>query len=82
MDLGVAIAFVLTAIGCCMLACSVFGWCVRDLNTVERIVLAIACIAALCNHILIAGLAGCAAIAALVVYFVLTNKSKKEAASI
>ena len=82
MDLGVVIAFVLTAIGCCMLACSVFGWCVRDLNTVERIILAAACIATLCNHILVAGIAGCAAIAALTVYFVLTNKGKKETASI
>lgn len=76
-DAGVAIAFALTAIGCCALAFSVFGWAFRDLNKVERILLFAACAALLCNHMMMAGLVGLAATVALFVYFKMTSKKSE-----
>lgn len=73
-DGAVAIAFVLTAIGCCVLSCSVFGWAFRDLKTVERLILFVVCVLLLCNHIMVAGLAGLVLFVVLSIYFNLTKK--------
>lgn len=73
-DAGVAIAFLLTALGCCILSFSVFGWAFRDLNKVERLLLFIACLLLLSNHILLAGVAGLAVIVVLLVYFKMTHQ--------
>ena len=81
-DGGVILAFVLTAIGCCILACAVFGWLFRDLKTWERVVLAAACIVTLCNHILPLGLAGLAATVAVAVFFKMTAGKQKEVPAI
>ncbi len=80
-DLGVIVTFVLTALGCCFLSCSVFGWCIRDLNLAERILLAAACLVTLCNHILLAGIIGLAVTAVLIVYFWMTNKNRTAPAA-
>ena len=69
MDAGVALTFVLTAVGSCTLSCAVFGWLMKDLNTVERIVLAIVSVMALCNHIPVVGFVGMAAIVLMAVMF-------------
>lgn len=76
-DAGVAIAFALTAIGCCALAFSVFGWAFRDLKKMERILLFAACVALLCNHMMMVGLVGLAATVALFVYFKMTSKKSE-----
>lgn len=81
-DAGVVIAFVLTAIGCCILACAVFGWLFRDLKTVERLILAAASIVTLCNHILPLGLAGLAATVVLAVIFKMSAGKQKEVPAI
>lgn len=81
-DGGVAFSFVITAIGCCSLAFTVFGWFVRDLKTVERIVLLIACVLTLCNHILPVGLIGLVLTVTLFVYCVVTSKKTKEIAQL
>ncbi|MBQ9663558.1 MAG: TRAP transporter fused permease subunit [Oscillospiraceae bacterium] len=81
-DGGVILTFVLTAIGVCFLSCAVFGWLLRDLKAVERIVLAVACILTLCNHILPLGLAGLAAVVVLTVFFKMTAGKQKEVPAI
>ena len=81
-DGGVLLAFVLTAIGCCILACAVFGWLFRDLKTVERVILAAASIVTLCNHILPLGLAGLAATVVLAVIFKMSAGKQKEVPAI
>lgn len=72
-DLNVAITFIVTAIGCCALAFAVFGWCVRDLNKVERILLLFACIMTLCNHIFMVGVIGILITIGLLAYFKMTS---------
>ncbi|MBQ1490993.1 MAG: TRAP transporter fused permease subunit [Blautia sp.] len=80
MDAGVAIALLLTAIGCCGIACAVFGWLVKDLNMFERLLLAVASVTLLCNHILYVGLAGLAAVVVLFLFFKATAKGQKAKA--
>ena len=79
MDAGVAFTLVLTALGCCGIACAVFGWLAKDLNLVERLLLAVASIALLCNHMLYVGLIGLAALVALFFLFKVTGGKKASA---
>lgn len=76
-DLSVAITFIITALGCCALACAEFGWLIRNLNKVERAILLVACICALCNHILIVGIIGVVMLIVMLVYLKL-SMNKKE----
>ena len=55
-DGSVVLAFVLTALGCCLLSFVVFGWAFRNLRIPERIVLFVSCVLLMCNHILVAGM--------------------------
>ena len=55
-DGSVVLAFVLTALGCCLLSFVVFGWAFRNLRIPERIVLFVSCVLLMCNHILVAGI--------------------------
>lgn len=57
-DGSVVLAFVLTALGCCLLSFVVFGWAFRNLRIPERIVLFVSCVLLMCNHILVAGMIG------------------------
>ena len=75
-DASVAVTFVLTALGCCVLSFSVFGWAFRNLNKVERILLFATCVLLLCNHITVAGITGLAGIAVLLVYFKMSHKKE------
>lgn len=72
LDGAVVISFILTAVGCCALSCSIFGWFIRDLTKGERLLLFVACVLAICNHIMILGAAGLALIVLLTIYFKLT----------
>ena len=75
-DGSVVLAFVLTALGCCLLSFVVFGWAFRNLRIPERIVLFVSCVLLMCNHILVAGMIGFALAIVLFVYFKMTsNKS-------
>ena len=75
-DGSVVLAFVLTALGCCILSFVVFGWAFRNLRIPERIVLFVSCVLLMCNHILVAGMIGFALAIVLFVYFKMTsNKS-------
>ncbi len=77
-DVLVCISFIITSVGCCSLAFSVFGWMVRDLNMVERAILLVACVLTLCNHILVAGLIGLVMTIVMFVYLKMTANTQKE----
>jgi TRAP transporter 4TM/12TM fusion protein len=57
-DAGVCIALILSLIGVCTLGFAIFGWFIKNLNTVERVILAAAGLMTLCNHIPVVGIAG------------------------
>ncbi len=77
-DMSVLAAFIITAIGCCTLSFSVFGWMIRDMNKMERLVLLAACILTLCNHILAAGIAGVVLTVIMFIYLKATATTEKE----
>ena len=77
-DGGVILTFALTAIGCCMLACAVFGWMFRDLRPWERVALAVVSIATMYNHILQVGFAGLAVTVILAIFFKMSAGKQKE----